>query len=83
MRKITAFDFLGKHKKHNYKEMKEHILSIYKEKAIKSGKVFLVDKGCGLGLSFHNNKNLEIDYISNVVALKDMKSAKRWFDILN
>ena len=83
MRKMIAFDFVGKQKKYDYKEMKEQIVTIYEEKTIGSGKVFLVDKGFGLGLSFHNEKGIEKDYISGVVTLRDMKSAKKWFDRLN
>lgn len=83
MRKTTAYDFVGKQEKYNYKEMKEQIITIHKEKNIKSGTVYLVDKGYGLAFSFHNKKGIETDYISRVVALRNIDSAKEWFDSLN
>lgn len=83
MRKMTAFDFVGKQKRYNYKEMKEQIVTIYEEKNIKTGKVYLVDKGGGLALSFHNRKGIEKEYISGVVSLNSMDSAKVFFDSIN
>jgi len=80
MRKTTNFDFKGRQKKYDYKEMKEQIVTIYEEKNTENGKVYLVDKGSGLALSFHNKKGIEKDYMSGV---GDMDSAKYWFDRVN
>ena len=79
----NVFEFTGKQSKYNYQETKEQKVIIHYKKTIKSGFVYLCDKGFGLALSFHNKKGIEKDYINNVSALKNMESAKKWFDTIN
>jgi hypothetical protein len=83
IKKISCFEYHGNRKEYDYKEAKEQIVTIYKEKDVKFGKLYLLDKGRGLALAWHNKKGIEKEYISGVIALENLEKAAKWFNSIN